>query len=265
MKKHTNLSAYDSYEIFNDDESEKKYRESKLESCQMHTELIRNEFSRKKINILELGSGNSKFLINLYRNELLKNAWGIEISKNRFEFASKWTKDLNIENIKNINCDILNFDYEMVNNLDLCFCVDLCFQFIEPIKKDSEYFVLEKIYQKLKPGGKIILELDYFGQIICNLPFTSKTWQEFSETDPWKYSLWDCEFNQETKILNCKKTFISRKNEFDYSSVFLKIYTSDDISILLNKVGFKNIRLYKDWNYSKFEDNFGEFLIIAEK
>jgi SAM-dependent methyltransferase len=231
----------------------------------MHTELVRNEFGGKKINILELGSGNSKFLINLYRHGLLKNGWGIEVSESRFKFASKWTKDLSIENITNINCDILNFDFRVVNNLDLCFCVDLCFQFLEPIKKDSECFVLEKIYQKLKPGGKIILELDYCGQIICNLPLTSKIWQEFPETDPWKYSLWDCEFDQETKILNWKKTFISRKNEFDYSSVFLKIYTADDISLLLNKVGFNNIRLYKDWNYSKFEDDSGEFVIIAEK
>lgn len=265
MKEHINLSAYDSYEIFTDPESENNYRLSKLNSCQKHIDLINQEFDGKKVTILELGSGNSKVLINLNKHGLLNRGWGIEVSKSRFDFATKWLDDLKISNIENINDDLINFDYDSLDELDVCLCVDLCFQFLEPIQKESDELVLKKVYSKLKPGGKIILELDYCGYIITNLPYTKRVWEEFTEPDPWKYSLWNCDFDQQTKILNWNKTFISRENEYESTSIYLKIYDKSDIESLLNKIGFKNIRIYQDWNYTPFSRQFDEFIIIAEK
>jgi hypothetical protein len=77
--------------------------------------------------------------------------------------------------------------------------------------------------------------------------------------------LWDCSFNTNTKILNWKKTFISREDKYEETEIFLKIFSRTEIETLLNKIGFKNIRVYKDWEYSDFENDFGEFIIIAEK
>ena len=265
MKEHINLNAYESYEIFTDLESENNYRLLKLKSCQKHIELIRRESGDRKINVLELGSGNSKVLINLNQQKLLSYGWGIEISESRFNFANKWVSDLGITNIKNINDDLINFDYDLLGTLDVCICVDLCFQFLEPIQKKSDELVLKKVYSKLNYGGKIILELDYCGYIINNLPHTKKIWEEFSDTDPWKYSLWNCEFDENSKILNWNKIFISRENKHESTSIYLKIYDSEDIENLLNKVGFKNIRIYQDWKYTPFSQKFGEFIIIAEK
>jgi hypothetical protein len=262
--KHINLSAYDSYEVFTDPELENNYRESKIKSCQKHINLIKSQFN-DKIDILELGSGNSKFLIGLQQQNLINNAWGIEISKSRSNFAAKWISDLCIENITNINDDIINFNYDLVGEIDVCICVDLCFQFLEPIERGSDFSVLEKVFSKLRTGGKIILELDYCGYIISNLPYTEKIWEEFEETDPWKYSLWDCSLDNETKILNWNKTFISKNNDYESTSIFLKIYDKNDIEFLLNKIGFKNIMVYKDWEYTPFDKQFGEFIIIAEK
>jgi hypothetical protein len=125
--------------------------------------------------------------------------------------------------------------------------------------------VLKKVFDKLRVGGKLILELDYFGYIIDKLPHTSKIWEEFPIEDPWRYSLWDCSFDSDTKILNWKKTFISRDDKYEKTEIFLKIFSRTEIETLLSKIGFKNIRIYKDWEYSDFENDFGEFLIIAEK
>ena len=263
--KHVNLKAYDSYELFDDSKIESRYRDLKLKSCQKHVDLLRSEFNNKKLNILEIGSGNSKLLINLFNQNLLNYGYGIEISESRYNFAEKWIKDLNINNIKNINEDVINFNYDEIGEIDVCICVDLCFQFLEPIKINSAELILNKIYNKIIKGGKIIIELDYCGNIINNLPYTNRIWEEFPDSDPWKYSLWECNYNELTKILNWKKTFISKKNEYETTSIDLKIYDSSEIEELLNKVGFKNIIIYNDWNYSKFEKNFGEFVIIAEK
>ncbi len=263
--KHSNLTAYETYEVFLDNESEKKYRDSKIKSCDKHVRLLSKEFNKKKIKIIELGSGNSKLLINLYKKNLLHTGWGVEVSKSRYDFSQKWISDLNIDNIKNFNQDIINFDFKLVKNLDVCICVDLCFQFLEPVEKNSTNRILQNIYNSLKFGGKLILELDYCGYIISNLPYTSRIWEEFPPQDPWKYSLWDCIFDETNKILNWKKTFISRDNKYEKTEIFLKIFSKDEISTLLSKVGFKNIRVYKDWTYSKFDCDSREFIIIAEK
>jgi SAM-dependent methyltransferase len=264
-KKHHNLSAYQSYEIFDDPEELRKYRQSKLESCDKHVQFLKNEFKFQKIKVLELGSGNSKLLINLNNHNLLEIGYGIEISKNRFNFAENWISDLNFSNIKNINSDLIQFKYDTLFDLDVCICVDLCFQFLVPIQQGSDEIVLKRIYDILKVGGKIILELDYCGNIINNLPYTNKIWEEFPETDPYKYSLWNCEYNKLSRILEWEKTFISKKNEFEKTSISLRIYDRNEIWKLLNKIGFKNIIFYKDWESSNFEKNFGEFIVVAEK
>jgi SAM-dependent methyltransferase len=264
MNKHKNLSAYDTYELFLDVDVENEYRKSKLKSCEKHVSLLSKEFNRK-IKILELGSGNSKLLINLHNKNMLDLGWGLEISKSRFDFSDKWIKDLGIKNIKIFNHDLISFNYELVDDLDVCICVDLCLQFLDPIENKSSNKVLKNVFDKLKIGGKLILELDYCGYIIDKLPYTSKIWEEFSKDDPWRYSLWDCSFNNNTNILNWKKTFISREDKYEETEIFLKIFSRTEIETILNKIGFKNIRVYKDWEYSDFENDFGEFIIIAEK
>jgi SAM-dependent methyltransferase len=263
--KHINLSAYNSYELFKDRDSELAYRKSKLESCEKHVSLISNECVDGKIDVLELGSGNSKLLINLQNKGLLNTGYGVEISKNRHEFSQRWINDLGLTNITNFNSDIIGFDYGCLPNLDLCICVDLCFQFLDPIDDGSSRKVLEYVYNRLRPGGKVILELDNCGYIINHLPYTHKVWEEFGENDPWKYSLWECFYDVDKKILNWKKTFISNDNKYEETEIFLRIFDCSDISKVLNDVGFSNIRIYKDWKYSEFDENTNEFIIIAEK
>ena len=265
MKKHPNTLAYSSYEIFDNSDREEIYRISKLKSCNKQLKFLLAEFQEKKISIIELGSGNSKFLINLNNHNVLETGWGVEISETRHNFAQKWVDDLGIKNVININSDIIGFDYDSISYVDVCYCVDLCFQFLEPMQKNSDVLILEKVYEKLKSGGKIILELDYCSYIIKNLPYTNKIWEEFPEDDPWAYSLWDCQYNTQDKILNWKKTLISRKNEYETTSIFLKIYSKEDIVDIMNKVGFKNIRVYKDWDYTPFVEDLSEFIIIGEK
>ena len=215
--------------------------------------------------MLELGSGNSKLLINLEKFGFLNTGYGVEISKNRHDFSQRWVNDLGLSNIRNINSDIIGFDYDSLPNLDLCICVDLCLQFLDPIVEGSSREVLKAVRDKLRPGGKLILELDNCSRVIDHLPHTKKIWEEFGEDDPWRYSLWDCVYNAETRILNWKKTFISKQNKYEETEIFLRIFDYTEISKLLSEVGFSNIRLYKDWNYSEIDESTNEFIIIAER
>ncbi len=264
MTKHHNLLAYESYELIDGMDELSEYRDLKLRSCDKHIELLRMG-GASILDVLELGSGNSKLLVNLSLNGMLRYGYGIEISRSRHDFAQRWVDDLGISNIENINADIIGFDFGSLCGLDVCICVDLCFQFFDPISKGSDRKVLDGVYGALKEGGKLILELDGCGSVISNLPHTAKVWEEFPDTDPWRYSLWDCAYDSGSMVLDWGKTFISRKGEIEETSISLRIYDRDGIEELLNKVGFRDIKFYKDWSLSEFDCDYGEFIVIAEK
>jgi SAM-dependent methyltransferase len=156
---HKNLNAYNGYELFYDYDEIKKYRQSKLDDCEKNLKFIKC-FFKEKINILELGSGNSKLLYNLNSKNMLNFGYGFEISSDRFNFAENWKKDLKINNVKNICDNFLNLGKYNLSEIDLCYMPDLSFQFCEPISDGSEFDLLSAIYQSLKDNGKIIIELD---------------------------------------------------------------------------------------------------------
>ena len=78
---HPNLLAYKDYEVFNSEKDLKAYRNSKLESVKKNVHFIEENFN-KKVRVLEIGSGNSKFLYALDNKNLLESGYGVEVSEN---------------------------------------------------------------------------------------------------------------------------------------------------------------------------------------
>ena len=264
--KHNNLLCYENYEVFQDKNSEKKYKELKLFSSNPHVNFIKKIFDNKRIEILELGSGNSKTLFNLSINNLLINAYGVEISKSRYEFAEQWKEELNATDVININDDFLNLSKYSFPKFDLVFCVDIAFQFCEPIKFNSEIKLLKEIFYLLKESGKLILELDGLGRILKSIESNTKLWEEFDNDDPWQYSLWDCSYNNQSNILVWEKIFIHRLEHFrDRKKVELKIYNKETIQKLLEDVGFKKINFFSNWDFSELKDDSDNFIVVCEK
>lgn len=263
---HKNLSCYNNYEQFDDYQKEEEYKKSKLYDCNKHVNFINKIFSSKKIKVVELGSGNSKFLYNLSLNNLLDVGYAFEISKSRHEFAEKWKTELKVKNVRNILDNFLNVHNYDFKNIDLVFISDLAFQFCEPIESGSDSKLLEHIYKILKFDGVLVLELDGCKNLISSYKTNNKKWEEFKDSDPWQYSLWEYTYDETKKLLNWDKIFIHRhKNIKDFSSVVLKIYEQKEIEELLLNIGFKKITFFQDWYFEKMYDDGKEFILIAEK
>jgi SAM-dependent methyltransferase len=260
---HPNLLAYKDYEVFNSEKDLKAYRKSKLESVKKNVHFIEENFN-KKVRVLEIGSGNSKFLYALDNKNLLESGYGVEVSENRVNFADKWKKDLGNNNIYNYQDNILNTNLKYFGSLDLVYCVDLAYQFINPIKPGSDKELMSSIYDCLDPKGKLILELDSHKRLISQMQDGKlKTWQEFKEPDPWKYLLWDCELQGQN--ININKTFIKRDlSETSVSNVILKNYDRHDIISLMKNTGFRNCKVFEHWEKESdiLED---EYIVIGEK
>lgn len=79
-----NLNSYDGVENldrFTDKEFD-EYCDEKLQGCLKHIAFIRNNISKEKLSVCEIGSGNSKLLYQLEKHNMLKSALGVyELSK----------------------------------------------------------------------------------------------------------------------------------------------------------------------------------------
>lgn len=266
--KYINLTTYDDFERLDTFVGNmEEYRKSKLESAAGHVYFIKKLFPRKKIMVVELGSGNSKTLFALEKAGLLKKGYGLEISKSRHKFAQLWKKENGFGLVENLNEDVLKTDFSKFGSFDLCFCVDLAFQFFEPIQKSSALRILKQIHKQLTPGGKIILELDGVARIISRMRNNEvKLWEEFSPPDPWRFSLWDCKFYPSKGFIDWRKIFIKR-NEFGIfeNKAVLKVYKKNDLRKLLNVAGFSKVAFYANWKAAKFKDDKGEYIAVGTK
>lgn len=266
--RHINCIAYEDFELMeNFSGNIEAYRKDKIEFAKKHVSFIREIFPGEKITVLELGSGNSKTLFALEKAGILELGYGVEISKSRFKFAEIWKKEWNFKLVNNINANAINLSFKKINDFDCCFCVDLAFQFFEPILKGSALNMLRKLNKKLKKGGKVILELDGCEEAISKtIEGNGKIWQEFPPPDPWRFTLWNCNYNVKDKLLTLIKIFIKR-NEFGFSQtkMILKIYKKEEIRDLFLKAGFKKIELFGNWEGHDFKNDNSEYIIVGTK
>ena len=262
---HKNLLAYEDYEKFSSNDVEKRYKLNKLEQAKKNVSFI-DRLNQGKVSVLELGSGNSKFLYALALADKLEAGVGIEVSQDRHDFAEKWRKELDCNSVTNLFWDALTLPSYVFDNkkYDITYCVDLAFQFFDPVSPGSDLEVLNKMFEATKIGGHIVLELDTHNRLISKMENNKlKTRQSFEDPDPWEFLLWDCEQHENTIEIN--KTFINRRSmKRSKSSVVLKNYSRGDIISLLERVGFKNCFIEECWQESGdlLED---EFIVVGER
>lgn len=273
-----NLFSYNNVEKisnFKNNNELNQYRKNKLSEAMRHIKFIKkhfpNEKLRNKINVLELGSGNSKLLYQLENQGLLNRGYGIEVSKSRYEFAEMWKKDLNIKNVKNINKNFLDLNLKNFGTIDLFICVDIALQFLEPIKKNSVLKILKNIKHILADDGYIILELWSMYNILKKINQNNglfKTWTKFSDSDPFSFVVESLEKDDDDFII-WNKHFIHKHNaindERNIMTNILRSYSPEEIRCMLKQAGFNNIKIFKNFESEKYDKNHDEYVVLAKK
>lgn len=277
-KGEVNLSSYNNVEKisnFENYEELKQYRKNKLDEVMRHIKFIKKIFTEEKllnkINVIELGSGNSKLLYQLENQGLCNKGYGIEVSKSRYEFAELWKKDLNIKNVQNINRNFLDLDMKSFGTIDLFICVDIALQFLEPIKKNSVLEILKNIKHILVDDGCVILELWSMKNILKKINQNEglfKTWTKFSDSDPFSFVLESIEKDDEDFII-WNKHFIHKHNSIndkrDIMVNVLKPYSPEEITGLLKSAGFNHIEIFKNFECEKYDEDYDEYVVLAKK
>ena len=91
-----NLNAYsniESLEHYSTSKELEDRREERKLFYKKHLQFFQRKNFGEKICAVEIGSGSSVLLYLLAENNILSNGIGIELAKNRWQFAEKWKAD----------------------------------------------------------------------------------------------------------------------------------------------------------------------------
>lgn len=266
-----NLTSYDNVESlqnFSSLEQLSQYRLQKLSSTEELAGLVKKLFKENRIKVFELGSGNSKLLYRLALDGALEHGIGLEISETRFEFAEKWKKDLNLQNVQNINKNIFEFDLGCAE-FDCCIAVDIVLQFLDPIKRGGVKKLLKAFYESLKPGGCVILELYSMFSVMRNIYANNglfRTWQMFDSRDPFEIILESISLDDDNFVV-WEKMFYHRddRNRNSKMTNILKPYSPVEIRSMLTQAGFTHIDVYKNFKLNEYDYNCDEYVVLARR
>lgn len=266
--KHINLSAYSDVEKLSrfTDESFKKYCADKLFHCTNEVGYVKRHMvdDQWKGRICEIGSGNSKLLYRFEQEGFLSKGYGIEVSRSRYLFAEKFKDHIGSKNVENINQDFLELNH--YKNLDLVISVDITFQLIAALNNQAESQGLKWIYDSLRPGGFLVLELRFFEEFSNRISETTKDykfWEEFPEHDPFEFVLAKI-YRDSNNLLVWEKNFFERNTlqRSKFTNIF-KPYNHQTIKTALVNAGFKSVEFSKNWLDSEDDNAMRKDLFIV--
>lgn len=265
--KHVNYTAYEGVENLSrfTDRTLIDYFKDKLSSCSKHISFIKNIFPKKKLNVLEVGSGSGKLLFRLEQEKMLKHGIGFELSTSRCSFSSKFSDYLKSRLVDIYNEDFLN--NKLIEKFDIIIGIDVVINLIAAIDENylDKFFTLA--LENLNNDGKIILESITLKREINSIKNSEKgifyTWKRFLDSDPFKYGLDEMSFDSKKNII-WKKYFISRMNEREEMFVnALKPISKKDM-ILVAEKHFLQVEFHDFWQVND-DTSDQEFIAIFSK
>lgn len=201
-------------------------------------ELIKSSGENPK-NILELGCGSGNITV-----ELLERGYevvGIDISPEMLEIAREKTFDFGNKIIL-IQQDLNEIDFE-VYEIDTVIATNDTFNYITDKNKLQSLF--EYLYKRIKKGGQFVFDISSEYKLKNTLGNNV-----FGESFEDMVYLWENFYDDETKILTMDINIFEKENGMyfrDTETHFQRAYTREEIVKMIEKTGFREIRVFSDF------------------
>ena len=236
---------------FNTEEYLNVYQHRNENDAEEHINLILNNVQiPQNANVLDMACGAGRHSILMARKKY--NVTAVDLSENLLSIAKKSAQNENLK-INFIQSDIRDFSSSKKFNLVLNLFTS--FGYFET--DEENYAVLKKAYNLLDTNGFFVL--DYF-----NTEFLTKNLVEYSKDD-----LGDGEIIQQRKIFNkrvIKKIIINKNNNHNEFIESVRMYTKDELTNELIKIGFDIYKTFGDFLGNKFEQfNSPRLILICKK
>lgn len=208
------------------------YREMLLSKTKEQTNFIDRHIVSKlqrPIDVVEIGSGNGRLLIDLANHGLLEWGTGLELSSSRIEFAKQWAKDLNIHDIVFEQTDTLNITTWI--DADLAVCITGTFQYLYPHAPEAPMKMLKFMRRS---ANYALFEL-------YKKPTMGRTWHELTPQDKWRFIL--DEYTDTGDWVEHNKTFVAKDGSVDVRTEHLAYYTLQAFLRHVRKAGFETVHV----------------------
>jgi ubiquinone/menaquinone biosynthesis C-methylase UbiE len=211
---------------------------------------------KKGDRLLDVPCGYGRHSILLAQHGIIPT--GVDINKvhlNRAIYQAK-IKKLNIK-FRKIN--MLDIAYD--NNYHAVINMFYSFGFFETDVENEK--VLKNIFRALKPGGKFLMHTD------VNIPRINSgkyLLTEYRELPNCKTLLIEEKYNRLTKRMEGIWRIHDRMNNSVTSKNYsVRVYTTDEFTKLCEKVGFKEVKVYSNWNGDTYSPDSEEVIFISTK
>jgi ubiquinone/menaquinone biosynthesis C-methylase UbiE len=204
----------------------------------------------KNSHILDLAAGFGRHAILFAK--LGYNVTAVDLSENLLSIAKENAKSEGIH-INFVHSDIRNFNpdsqYDLIVNL---------FTSLGYFEEDEEnYYILRKVFDILSAGGFFVL--DYFNKNFVVKNIVAKTVEEIDDGVITQHRF--IEGERIVKEITIDKA--GKVNKF-YESV--RMFSSNELIIMIQKLGFKNLRTFGDLSGNPFElESSPRIIIIVNK
>jgi len=152
-----NIRAYEAIEAidnFSSFEEIVAYRKRRIERYAPVGTFIakRSGNPTSKLSVVEVGSGSSALLYGMARENRLKHAVGIELSRSRFDFAERWKSDDGYRVVQNVNQNFVCVDLQQ-EAFDWFIVIDNTFTYLYPENATYPNELLRRAFKALRGGG----------------------------------------------------------------------------------------------------------------
>ena len=198
----------------------------------------------KPLNILELGCGTGNITV-----ELLEKGYevvGIDISEEMLEIAEEKTEEYG-DKIILIEQDITALDFD-IYEIDTVIAANDTFNYI--LEKEKIRQLLAYLYPRLKNGGQLVFDISSKYKLRHTLGGNT-----FGESFENMAYLWENYYDEALEQVFMEINIFEKQGELYErltESHVQKAYEMNEIEAMLKEAGYRNIRIYSDFN---FEEN----------
>ncbi|MAU14244.1 class I SAM-dependent methyltransferase [Flagellimonas marinaquae] len=205
----------------------------------------------KNSKILDLCCGIGRHSMEFAR--LGYSVTGVDITESYLKLAKNNSEKQNLD-IEYIHSDMR--DFRQFNTFEVI--VNLCtsFGYFEDINDDIK--VLENVYNSLVDEGKFVIE-------ILGKEVIASTFKEIEEFDYEGYKV-----KAVSKILNdwslleCRRSIVKDGIKEEIVA-FHRLYSATELKEHLERIGFKNIKVYGDFGGAPYDNHAKSMIMVCEK
>jgi len=203
------------------------------------------------MDVLDLCCGFGRHSIELAERGF--DVTGIDLTEHYLEYAKERADEKNLD-IEFVHDDMREFKRD--EEFDAVLNIFTSFGFFEEERENMK--VLENVYESLKSGGKIVLDV-MSKEIIARI-FKEKDWKETENG----FVLMERSVERDWTWLNNRMIKITEDGveEIEFSHW---LYTSKELKSMLKDVGFESVKSYGSYDGKPYDENADRLVVIGQK